>query len=41
MSVSLTKMEYFFLFPGSELLINSRTLKPVSLNTVLFVYLFL
>ncbi|XP_051277861.1 GRAM domain-containing protein 2B isoform X2 [Dicentrarchus labrax] len=26
---------------GSELVIDSRTLKPVSLNTVLFVYLFL
>ncbi|XP_071340095.1 GRAM domain-containing protein 2B isoform X2 [Trachinotus anak] len=27
--------------PGSEVMIDSRTLKPVSLNTLLFVYLFL
>uniref|UniRef100_A0A4W6CWJ4 GRAM domain containing 2B n=1 Tax=Lates calcarifer TaxID=8187 RepID=A0A4W6CWJ4_LATCA len=31
----------FSLCPGSEVMVDSRTLKPVSLNTLLFVYLFL
>ena len=31
----------FFLIPGSGVVIDSRTLKHVSLNTLLFVYLFL